>query len=344
MIIMKTDKLREECAVFGVSLVNSEEAAGIVFKALLALQRRGQESAGVAVSDGSHIVCRKGEGLVSEVFPEREFNALPNAGTAVGHALYSKAGANKKEKAGPFVTEYLTGRIATALNGSITNADELRADLSANGLYFETGGDGELVSSLIAYCVTKERNILSGAILAANLLAGAFSFVFIAGNMLIAIRDPSGLRPLCLGWNAAGYAVASESCALDSCGFDFIRDIRPGEAVVVENGVLVTQDVMLAGSDKTAVVVDHDGAAGTGVDGIAGTNNDVAADTYDIELKPVDGYDGRRDWDYAHWRNRDYANRRNEDGVYGWNDEFIRGRKTDGDKEQAEDDACTYEE
>jgi len=245
--MMYDDKPNESCALFGVSLINGREAAGLVFNALLALQHRGQEGAGIAVTSGNNIFCHKGEGLASEVFSEGVLETLPKSRTAIGHTLYSKAGANKKENAGPFVTEYLTGRVAAAFNGGITNAGDLRGDLQKNGLYFNTDSDGETVSSLIAYCITKERDILSGVVRAANYLEGAFSIIVEGGGKIIAIRDTCGFRPLCVGRGEDGYAVASESCALDSCGFELVRDVRPGEAIVIENGELTNQGVMLDG-------------------------------------------------------------------------------------------------
>jgi amidophosphoribosyltransferase len=243
---MKIDKkLNEECAVFAVCLT-ADEAAGFTYNGLLSLQHRGQEGAGIAVVDNEHIFCRKDTGLVSEVFSAAEFAKLPKGKIAVGHTRYSTTGVSKKENVGPFVTEYLTGRIATAHNGNITNAHEIRKDLRGRGLRFGATSDSEVVSSLIAYCITKEEDTLSGIVKAADSLAGAFSLVIVnAQNKLIAIRDPNGFRPLCIGQNKLGYAVASESCALDACGFRFIRDVLPGEVIVMENGEITDQCVRL---------------------------------------------------------------------------------------------------
>ena len=305
-----TDKPNEACAVFGVSLSDATGAAGVIYDGLLSLQHRGQEGAGIAVVDGNHIICHKNSGLVGEVFSDREFDILPDSRTAVGHTLYSAYGGNKKEHAGPFVTEYLTGRLATSLNGKISNAAALRYDLTNNGLYFDTSSDGEVVSSLVAYCVTKERDEYSGVVRAADILEGAFSFVIACGSRenhgsrenrggrenhggdkLIAVRDPNGFRPLCIGrkingrgvggdanrddsgnaggnangnvggdiggsaggdigGDVGGYVFASESCALDACGFEFIRDVAPGEVVLIENGKITRQGVAL--KKKTA--------------------------------------------------------------------------------------------
>lgn len=242
---MRTDwKPNEKCAVFGVSL-KTEEAAGITYNGLLTLQHRGQEGAGIAVVNGGKIFCHKDVGLVSEVF-NNELEQMPQGNIAVGHTRYGTTGRNKKENVGPFVTEYLTGRIATAHNGNITNAPEIRAWLKKQGLNFDATSDSEVVSSLIAYCITKERDTLSGAVAAAGLLRGAFSLVIVSGdNKLIAIRDPNGYRPLCIGHSFAGYAAASESCALGTCGFEFVRDVLPGEVIMAENGNLTFERVML---------------------------------------------------------------------------------------------------
>ncbi|MDR0294021.1 MAG: amidophosphoribosyltransferase [Oscillospiraceae bacterium] len=246
---MKTDgKLHEECAVFGVSLT-ADEAAGVTYNGLLALQHRGQEGAGIAVVCENKILCHKDSGLVGEVFSGEDLENLPKGRTAVGHTRYSTTGSSTKENVGPFVTDYLTGRIAAAHNGNITNAGEIREKLRRNGLRFDATSDSEVVSALIAYCITKEQNTLSGVIQAAGLLQGAFSLVIASGrDKLIAVRDPSGFRPLCIGENETGTAVASESCALDVCGFEFARDVAPGEVVVIENGRIICQGIKFSGT------------------------------------------------------------------------------------------------
>jgi len=246
-----SDKLGEECAVFGVSL-STDEAAGITYNGLLSLQHRGQEGAGIAVANNRNIICRKNTGLVSDVFYGHEFDSLPKGRVAVGHTRYSTTGDHKKENVGPFVTEYLTGRIATAHNGNITNAKEKREELKEFGLHFSATSDSEVVSSLIAYYITKENNSLKGAIAAASLLKGAFSIIIATSkNKLIAIRDPNGFRPLCIGKSSIGYAVSSESCALDACGFEFVRNVLPGEVVMIEHGQLTHEGVKLEKKEGT---------------------------------------------------------------------------------------------
>jgi amidophosphoribosyltransferase len=243
---MKTNgKPGEECAVFGVSLsVTTEEAAGITYNGLLTLQHRGQESAGIALVSDGRILCHKDTGLVSEVFSGNELEHMPGGEIAIGHTRYSTTGGNVKENAGPFITEYLTGRIATAHNGNITNAPEIRKRLKKYGLHFNATSDSEVISSLVAYCITKAENIIQGVVNAAGFLQGAFCLVIASSeNKLIAVRDPNGYRPLCIGRNKFGMAVASESCALEACGFEFVRDVLPGEIIVAENGNLTYQCV-----------------------------------------------------------------------------------------------------
>jgi amidophosphoribosyltransferase len=236
-----SEKLHEECAVFGVSL-KLPEAAGVTCSGLLSLQHRGQEGAGIAVVQDGKIISHKDVGLVSEVFSGSALNQLPKGKLAIGHTRYSTTGGNKRENVGPFVTEYLMGRIATSHNGNVTNAREIRDRLTDYGLQFSSTSDSEVVSSLIAYCITKERSALSGVVKATGLLRGAFSLVIASGeNELIALRDPNGYRPLCIGKNETGLCVASESCALDTCGFALLRDVLPGEIVVIKNGEIIRQ-------------------------------------------------------------------------------------------------------
>ena len=240
-------KLHEECAVFGVC-INNCEASGIVYNGLLSLQHRGQEGSGIAALNGNKIYCHKDIGIASEVFSNNILENFPNSSMAVGHNRYSTTGGNTIENLGPFVTEYLTGRIAVAHNGNITNAKEIRDKLQNCGVRFDATSDSEVISALIAYYIMKEENSLKGIIKAANDFTGAFSLVILCGDgKLIAIRDPDGYRPLCIGESKSekGIAVSSESCAFGGCGFEFIRDIMPGEVIVIENGGITYQGIEL---------------------------------------------------------------------------------------------------
>ena len=252
------ETLHEECAVFGVSLKEGEEAPGLCYNGLLALQHRGQEGAGIAAARGNALACQKGLGLVSEAFLPAALTELPAAGQAIGHARYSTTGANTLENVQPFVTEYLTGRIATAHNGNVTNARSLREKLRPFGLEFSATSDSQVVSSLIAYMVLRKGDFFTGVREACKLLRGAFSLVVLSGDgRLAAVRDPNGYRPLCLGESREGLAVASESCALDSCGFSFLRDVAPGEIVLLERGKLTHSERCLAAPRQSLCVFEY---------------------------------------------------------------------------------------
>jgi amidophosphoribosyltransferase len=250
MKINNSDKLKEECAVFGIN-TSEVEAGGVTYNALLALQHRGQEGCGIAVTSDNRIFCQKGRGLVGEVFTGEKLALLPPSGSAIGHNRYSTSGGNSIYNTQPFVTEYLTGRIATSHNGNIVNAKELRNELKKNGIKYEATSDSEVLSTLIAYYAVQLGSVKEGAIKAANSLKGAFSVVVLCDDgSIVAFRDPDGFRPLCIGENSTGIAVASESCALDSCGFSFLRDIEPGEIIEIKDGKIVDSEIAILNKTK----------------------------------------------------------------------------------------------
>lgn len=250
--MISSDKLHEECAVFGVSTYDIG-AAGIVYNGLLSLQHRGQEGAGIAVTLDNKILYYKNTGLVSEVFSDTVLKKLTRGRIAVGHTRYSTMGGNNAHNVGPFITEYLTGRIATSHNGNIINARKLREELREYGLDFNASSDSEVISSLIAYHIIREQDTLSGIIKAGGYLQGAFSLIIASGeDKLIALRDPNGYRPLCIGKSALGTAIASESCALEAGGFTFIRDVCPGELIVIENGEVRHEEIVLKNKKENA--------------------------------------------------------------------------------------------
>jgi amidophosphoribosyltransferase len=248
------DKWSEECAVFGISL-DTNEAAGLTYNGLLAMQHRGQEGAGIAVLSGKSIHCQKKVGLVSEVFSDQVLEQFPLSCVAVGHTRYSTTGGNTLQNVQPFVTEYLTGRIAAVHNGNLTNARKIRQELQTSGVDFAASSDSEVAAALIAYHLRQADDDVSAVAKAVASLEGAFTLIILTSrNRLIAVRDRYGYRPLCIGENEHGMVVASESCALDSCGFRFLRDIEPGEIIAVENGKLV-QQTTFARSDHTSVCI-----------------------------------------------------------------------------------------
>lgn len=244
------EKFHEECAVFGISSLN-HQAAGATYNGLLAMQHRGQEGSGIAVAKKNRIHYHKGVGLVSDVFTPIKLDQLPPSGVAIGHNRYSTTGAHTLCNVQPFVTEYLTGRIATVHNGNVTNAVKIRDSLKKKGVHFEATSDTEVISSLIAYHIVTCNDFKEGIINASKELEGAFCLIVLGGDgRIAAIRDAYGFRPLCLGTNDEGLCIASESCALDSSGFTFVRDILPGEIVIIENGKLIDTQVVLSKKDQ----------------------------------------------------------------------------------------------
>ncbi|MEL7622473.1 MAG: amidophosphoribosyltransferase [Clostridiales bacterium] len=230
----KSRKLGEECGVFGVSLTEPE-GAGLTYNALLALQHRGQESAGIAVLVDRSIRCYKDQGLASEIFNDEALKKLPDAAMAIGHVRYSTTGASCSENAQPIVIEYLRGRLAVAHNGNIVNGMEIKAELEKGGCDFTATTDSEVIATLIAYEALSCTDIEEAVAKAAARLRGAFSLVVLSSQgKIIALRDGWGFRPLCIGEGSLGLAVSSESCALESAGFEFLRDVQPGEMLVID--------------------------------------------------------------------------------------------------------------
>lgn len=242
----ETDSPREYCAVIGISLKAgaAHDAAARAYDGLLALQHRGQEGAGIAVARGGVIHCEKNPGLVTDALTQDAMDRLDGASYAVGHTRYSTAGGQTAANIQPFVAEYLTGRVATVHNGNIVNAAKLRHMLQSRGLTFTATSDSEVISVLAASHSLYSGSVTHGAVQAARELHGAFSLCLLTGDgMLLAMRDPNGFRPLCLGQSPDGLCVASESCALAATGFSFVRDIKPGELIVCENGELTSSEI-----------------------------------------------------------------------------------------------------
>lgn len=234
-------KLREECGVFGV-YGKGLDVAKLGYFGLFALQHRGQESAGLAVSNGAEILTHKSLGLVAEAFGERDIAELSGISPhiAVGHVRYSTAGGGGLANCQPLVASYLKGHVALAHNGNLVNGGTLRAELEAHGSIFQTTSDTEVILNLIARY--RQDGSEEALIRAVSFVQGAFSLVLCTSNQLIGVRDPHGFRPLCLGSLGSGYVLASESAAIDAVGGEFLRDIRPGEMVIIgEHGVRFRQ-------------------------------------------------------------------------------------------------------
>lgn len=236
------DKLHEECGVFGIygRGGNAPDAVETAYYALYALQHRGQESCGIAVSrgDGAGIGYHRDAGLVNEVFTKDVTERLRGGKIAVAHVRYGTTGNDARLNAQPLVINHVKGSMALAHNGNLTNDFELRKQLELSGSIFHTSSDTEV----IAYIITKYRlvtdSIEEAVSCAMDELCGAYSLVIMTPNALVAARDPLGFRPLCIGKIGESYVFASESCALDSIDATFVRDVRPGEVVFVdENGL-----------------------------------------------------------------------------------------------------------
>ena len=238
---MRMDKPREACGIFGVFARGELDVARVMYYGLYALQHRGQESAGIATSTGGEIACHKGMGLVGEVFDRNSFEKLGGR-MAIGHVRYSTTGESVPENAQPLVTRYAAGRMALAHNGNLTNAGALASELIENGAVFQTSTDSEIIAFVIAKEYAAGSTIDEAVTRAMNRLQGAYSLLIMLEDKLIALRDPWGFRPLCIGELDGSTVVASESCALDTVGAAFVRDVKPGEIVVIdENGVTAHQ-------------------------------------------------------------------------------------------------------
>ena len=240
--MQKNDALKEECGVFGMYDFDGGNVAGSIYYGLLALQHRGQESCGIAVSDTQgpkgKVLSHKNMGLVNENFNPEIIEKL-KGDIGVGHVRYSTAGSSTRENAQPLVLNYVKGTLGIAYNGNLINAPELREELSLTGAIFQTTIDSEV----IAYYIARERlhsaSVEEAVGRAMKKIKGAYSLIVMSPRKLIGARDPFGFRPLCIGKRDNSYVLASETCALDTIGAEFIRDVEPGEIVTIskENGI-----------------------------------------------------------------------------------------------------------
>ena len=223
------DRLREECGVFGIW--GAENAARLTYAGLYALQHRGQESAGIVATDGIEFHHHKGVGLVPDVFSGNVLDTLPGS-IAIGHNRYSTQGSSLLRNAQPLVVDFREGMLALGHNGNLVNALALRNELESQGSIFQTTSDTEVILHLIARSKSTEIERMIPEALAR--CQGAFTLVILADGKLIGVRDPRGFRPLCLGRRGEAHVLASETCALDMVGAEFVREIRPGELVVID--------------------------------------------------------------------------------------------------------------
>lgn len=226
-------KLNEECGVFGI--FDGDNVGDIVsstYLGLFSLQHRGQEAAGIAVSNNGEITYKKDVGLVGDIFGEKELSDLGEGQIAIGHVRYSTCGSSTPENAQPMVTTYRDGQLAVVHNGNISNAKELRKELEENGAIFQSTSDTEIIAYLIARYRKDSKNIVEAVKKVMAVIKGAYCLLVMTKNKLLVARDPIGYRPLVVGKfpnKEKSLVFASESCALDAIGAEFVRNINPGE-------------------------------------------------------------------------------------------------------------------
>jgi len=238
-----TDKLHEECGIFAMFDNDGYDTARITYAGLFAMQHRGQQSAGIAVNNDRKVTLYKDNGLVHEVFSDDVINSLKGR-MAIGHVRYSADGEQDVLNAQPLVSRYIKGPLAVATNGTLTNYRELKSRLEQEGAIFQTTNETEIIMHLLARARMKTGRVETGlAEIMKNELRGAYALVMMSPQKLIACRDPKGMKPLCMGKIDNSYVFASETCALDTVRAEFVRELDPGEIVIVDvNGVRTIRD------------------------------------------------------------------------------------------------------
>ncbi len=238
-------KLKEECGVFGIYDLDGADVASAIYYGLFALQHRGQESCGIAVSDTNgpkrSVSSHKGMGLVNEVFTQEILESL-HGDIGVGHVRYSTAGASSRENAQPLALNYIKGTLGVAHNGNLINVNELRRELEYGGAIFQTTIDSEVIAYHIARERVRTKSVEEAVAKAMEKMKGSYCLVVMSPRKLIAARDPYGFKPLCIGKRGNAYIVASESCALQTIGAEFVRDVEPGEIVTITGDGKIASD------------------------------------------------------------------------------------------------------
>ncbi len=242
--------IHEECGIFGIH--GSRFCASDVYYGLFSLQHRGQESCGIATNDDASIECVKGMGLVSDVLSSDKIANL-KGDIAIGHVRYSTAGGSVPENAQPIVTQYSKGTLSIAHNGNLTNANELKRELEDQGAIFHTTTDSEVIAYLIAQKRSSNPSVEEAVKEVMGIIKGGYALLVMSPRKLIAARDPFGLKPLVMGKLDDAVIFCSETCALEAVGAEFIRDINPGEVVIVENGDIRSIDSGLVRPMKKCV-------------------------------------------------------------------------------------------
>ena len=248
------DGLHEECGVFGMYDLDGNDVASSIYYGLFALQHRGQESCGISVSDTfgpRKVDLLKGMGLVNEVFNSENLSKL-HGNIGVGHVRYSTAGESIPSNAQPLVINYVKGTLMLAHNGNLINANELRDELAYTGAIFQTTIDSEVIAYLVARERINAKSAQEAVTNAMKKLKGAYALVISSPRKLIGARDPFGFKPLCIGKRDNAYILASETCALDTIGAEFVRDVLPGEVVTIDKDGIKSDTSMCLPKAKEA--------------------------------------------------------------------------------------------
>lgn len=247
-MVTKMDRPKEECGVFGMYDLDGGDVAATIYYGLFALQHRGQESCGIAVSDTKgpkgKVLSRKEMGLLNEVFTPESLEKL-RGDIGVGHVRYSTAGSSTRENAQPLVLNYVKGTLGLAHNGNLINAPELRHELEYTGAIFQTTIDSEVIAYHIARERLNSRSVEEAVGRAMKKIKGAYSLIIMSPRKLIGARDPFGFRPLCIGKRDNAYILASETCALDTVGAEYVRDVLPGEIVTISPEKGIESDISM---------------------------------------------------------------------------------------------------
>ena len=256
------EHIKEECGVFGMYDFDGNDVATSIYYGLFALQHRGQESCGIAVSDThgpkGKVLTHKDMGLMHEAFTPETLAGL-KGDIGVGHVRYSTAGSSTRENAQPLVLNYVKGTLGLAHNGNLINAPELRKELEYTGAIFQTTIDSEVIAYHIARERLNTRNVEEAVAHAMKKIKGAYSLIVMSPRKLIGARDPFGFKPLCIGKRDNAYILASETCALDTIGAEFIRDVEPGEVVTIspEKGIESDKTMCLPQKEQARCIFEY---------------------------------------------------------------------------------------
>lgn len=254
--------LHEECGVFGMYDLDGNDVASTIYYGLFTLQHRGQESCGIAVSDTcgpkGKVTVHKDMGLVNEVFTQDILDSM-KGDIGVGHVRYSTAGASTRENAQPLVLNYVKGTLGLAHNGNLINANDLRKELEYTGAIFQTTIDSEVIAYHIARERLNSKTVEEAVKLAAKKIKGAYALVVMSPRKLIGARDPFGFKPLCIGKRDNAYILASETCALDTLGAEYVRDVLPGEVVTItpEKGIVSDTSLCLPKGQEARCIFEY---------------------------------------------------------------------------------------